>query len=835
MPPGKQSPAWTLPLLLASLLTVLAALPVPQAHATPADDFAAGNYEAVQALDPATLDGDGLIFSIQSALALGRYREAVDIARLATQRFPTSPPVHLAAFKAFDASGLAQDAQNSLLAASRNVTPGNPPNQPADAAAAGRALWRLGAEPRLVLDQLLELAQKEHPDDPTIPFAIGELALAKRDANLASIAFRKGLEKNPDNVDLRLGLAEAMRNGPPREPLELTAAVLSENPRHPRALLLRADLLLDQSDDPAAVETLDQLLALNPNHPSALARQSALATFHDDPTTATTLRERALVTDSTNPEIDRTIGTFLAGRYRFSEGIAALRRALELDPADLKTQFELGTNLLRYGGDSQGWQLIENVHQLDPYHVAAYNLIVLRDQMADFESSTSDAVGIRLAPLDAAILGPRALDLAREARDTFAKKYNADPATPLTLEIFPDQQDFAIRTFDLPGGEGFLGVCFGPLITMTSPRGRLGRANWEAVVWHEVAHTITLGRTKHRIPRWLSEGISVHEERLKNPAWTTGMNSRFRRTILDRDAYTLANLDTAFREDIEFAYFEAGLAVDFLVANYGQPALNSILADLADGTPVNDALATHTAPARELDAEFRRFLETEAKAYGNGIDWAPISDEEYDAFALDPAAWLANQPTRYDAALLYARQLSEAGEWQKIVTLLKPFIELEPNNREQPNPYLLLANAHRQLGDTAAERAALEKLITLDAGSQPATERLLALARASDDPSALTAAARRVLAINPFDQSALRTLAQSATTSGDSTTAIRAYESLLATSPPDPTRIRYELAAALQPSDPTRARREVLRALESSPRFRAALQLLQTLPPSQTP
>ena len=32
---------------------------------------------------------------------------------------------------------------------------------------------------------------------------------------------------------------------------------------------------------------------------------------------------------------------------------------------------------------------------------------------------------------------------------------------PVTVEIFPRQKDFAIRTFGLPGGAGFLGVCFG--------------------------------------------------------------------------------------------------------------------------------------------------------------------------------------------------------------------------------------------------------------------------------------------------------------------------------------------------------------------------------------
>ena len=41
----------------------------------------------------------------------------------------------------------------------------------------------------------------------------------------------------------------------------------------------------------------------------------------------------------------------------------------------------------------------------------------------------------------------------------------------MAVEIFPDQADFAVRTFGMPGGAGYLGVCFGPLITMNSPAG----------------------------------------------------------------------------------------------------------------------------------------------------------------------------------------------------------------------------------------------------------------------------------------------------------------------------------------------------------------------------
>src|SRR6185295_296292 len=106
------------------------------------------------------------------------------------------------------------------------------------------------------------------------------------------------------------------------------------------------------------------------------------------------------------------------------------------------------------------------------------------------------------------------------ARATLTKKYGLDLTNTVTVEIFPQQKDFAVRTFGMPGGEGYLGVCFGRVITANSPASQKSNpASWEAVLWHEFCHVITLGLTKNKMPRWLSEGISVFEEEQANRSW----------------------------------------------------------------------------------------------------------------------------------------------------------------------------------------------------------------------------------------------------------------------------------------------------------------------------
>ena len=99
---------------------------------------------------------------------------------------------------------------------------------------------------------------------------------------------------------------------------------------------------------------------------------------------------------------------------------------------------------------------------------------------------------------------------------TLSRRYGYTPSGPVTVEIYPDHDDFAVRTAGLPG-IGLLGVTFGNLVIMDSPSGRKrGEFHWGSTLWHEMAHVFTLGVTQNRVPRWFSEGLSVYEE------WTSG-------------------------------------------------------------------------------------------------------------------------------------------------------------------------------------------------------------------------------------------------------------------------------------------------------------------------
>ena len=251
------------------------------------------------------------------------------------------------------------------------------------------------------------------------------------------------------------------------------------------------------------------------------------------------------------------------------------------------------------------------MHQADSYDVVAYNLVTLRETMGGFRTLKDGQFTVRMDPHEADVYGPRVLALLDRARRTLCGKYGLTLEDPVTVEVFPTQKDFAVRTFGMPGGAGFLGVCFGRVITANSPASQGNSpTNWQSVLWHEFCHVVTLQKTQNRMPRWLSEGISVYEERQRDPSWGQALDPTFRRMILSDDLTPVSQLSAAFLspptpQHLQFAYFESSLVVEYLVETFGHDVLNRILVDLAAGMPINAALQRYTGSIQELDARVK--------------------------------------------------------------------------------------------------------------------------------------------------------------------------------------------------------------------------------------
>jgi tetratricopeptide (TPR) repeat protein len=797
--------------------------------------FISGQYSnCIRACEQAIADREyseeWRLLLVQSLLATGRYTNALGVINASLDRYASSVRLRVLARDVFLQNGRKDRADALLqeinyLAGSRTWAFRNAP----DLVALGKTALLLGADPRRVLDNFFDRAKKTDPDCRDVYLASGQVALDKNDFQLASKIFVEGLKRSPKDPDLHYGLARAFAPSDRRQMLDSLETALEYNTNHVPSFLLLVDHLIDGEEDEEAEKTLQKALTVNPWHPEAWAFRAVLRHLANDSEGETQSREKALQFWESNPAVDHLIGKKLSQKYRFAEGASCQRQALSFDPKFLPAKIQLAQDLLRLGEEKEGWKLADEVHEEDGYDVAAYNLVTLHESMSKFQTLTNEDFIVRMTPREAGIYGGEVLKLLQQARHHLCEKYGLTLEGPTIVEIFDNQKDFGVRTFGMPHNPGFLGVCFGHVVTANSPASQAAHAaNWKAVLWHEFCHVVTLQMTRNKMPRWLSEGISVYEELQANPIWGQTMNSRYREMVLGKDLTPVSDLSAAFlipKTDLhlQFAYYESSLVVEFLVKQFGLESLKKILRDLADGVPINEAIATHTASLEQIEEDFAAFARDRAERLAPALDWEKPRPAELVNADLK---WLSEHATNFYVLNHLAKKLVREKKWKEAKVPLQELTKLYPSQTGSDSAYALLAEVHRNLGETNLEREALSKLAALDADASDAFLRLMELYSMTSEWNLVATNAERYLAVNPLVPQPYRYLAQASEATDQSQRAIDAYRTLLRLEPPDPAEAHYRLGRLLHQAGDAAAKRHVLQALEEAPRFREAHRLL---------
>jgi tetratricopeptide (TPR) repeat protein len=775
---------------------------------------------------------------IEALLAAGRYEEARDAVKPALEANEYSFPLLWSSREALRMGGQPQQAADFPARIERLML-SRTWDYRDDAAAIvilGRAMLLKGTDPKQVLDKFYAVAQKIDPKAREPYLARGELALEKGDGALAARAFRDGLKIHPDDPDMHFGLARAFSTSDRELMAESLKKVLELNPRHLPALLLQADLLIDREDYDGASAMLDKAAEANPHHPPLWALRAVIAHLRNDRSAENKARAAALKTWPGNPEPEFIYGRKLSQKYRFAEGAAAQRRALKSDPEYLPAKAQLANDLLRLGDDDEGWKLAATVADEDAYNVMVFNMMTLRDHMeSKFTTLDNGDFSVRMDKTEAAIYGPRVLELLTRARRTLGEKYGIDVKRPTVVEIFTQQKDFGVRTFGMPDNPGYLGVCFGRVVTANSPATNSHPVNWEAVLWHEFCHTVTLQATQNKMPRWLSEGISVYEERQADPSWGERMSPRYRAMILGEDLTPVGQMSGAFlspksNEHLMFAYFQSSLVVEHIVKTRGLDAIKAVLKDLADGTTINDALSKHVAPLEKLEPDFNAWAVQQAHDFAPKLNWDQPEPEMLLPGGDDKLSeWSKARPNNYYMLMREAAHRIEDRKWDEAAAALEKIVALHPHDDQSDGALGLLALVRREQKNPAAERGLLSTLTQIDAAVPEANARLIELATDAKDWKTVAFQANRWLAVNPLIPAPWRALAEASEATGDVNAAGNAWRTLLALDPPDPSAIHFNLARLLHKTGDKSAKRHVLMALEDNPRHRGALSLLREL------
>jgi thioredoxin-like negative regulator of GroEL len=777
------------------------------------------------------------ILKAQAEMALGKYPDALATIAAGIERYSWSVRLRQLEYECALANGKRDQAAAALIEIENQVSAASWRYTDADdLVALGQVALILGADPKNVQQGFFERARKNYSSRPEGYVAAARLALEKGDSAFAAELLSPAIELFPANADVHFLLSEAIGSTDEAKSSELLLKALELNPSHFEALgqVAEGHIIAESYSDAETV--IQQLLNVNPDYPQAHALQAVIHHLRNDEPAADVSRTAALRFSGSDPRVDHRIGRILSQKYRFMEGAASQRRALEADSDFIPAKIQLAQDLLRLGNEAEGWQIAEEAHQKDGYDTTLFNLLQLKDSMDRFTVVSTEHFRIRMEKHEAAVYGPQVAVLLENAWAELIPRYEFTPELPVVVEIYSRADDFAVRTFGIPDVAGFLGVCFGKVVTANSPATRReSPTNWESILWHEFCHVITLQKTSNRIPRWLSEGISVYEERRRDSRWGQSMDAEFRDRILADKLTPIAELSSAFLSaksgaDLNFAYYESSMVVEHLVELHGLPALNAILTDVNTGLQLNDAIDRNTDGIEALEASFRTFILEQANAFSPGTEFSAEAFAEARPTSLDAVReFLSESPNSFPALLTEATLLIEAGQHQEAETSLRKLIERVPEDHQTNGPRRLLASLYRKQNQPVQEAKTLAEHLQRSADDLDAAIRLQELSESLGQPQQVVDMGRAIAGIDPFQIAAILRTLKAAEELKSTEVAVSQLNSLLLLQPDDAARFHFRIADFLKDTAPEKSRRHVLLALEQAPRYRNAHRLLLSI------
>lgn len=211
----------------------------------------------------------------------------------------------------------------------------------------------------------------------------------------------------------------------------------------------------------------------------------------------------------------------------------------------------------------------------------------------DMNSLESEHFVVKYQSEDAIYAG-LVLDAAERFYKPVTLRYQTAPRSKIPVIMYPTGSELN-ASFGWSASESAMGVYWAGTIRILSPDAWMFDKETSKVrdafinsgpMAHELTHLMVDYATRGNCPRWLTEGLAQYEEyRL------TG----FRFDTLPpeiEDFYRLSSLDRDFDSmpDQSLAYFESLSAVEYIIAEYGEGALDEILGSLRQGLSIDRAM-----------------------------------------------------------------------------------------------------------------------------------------------------------------------------------------------------------------------------------------------------
>lgn len=693
----------------------------------------------------------------------------------------------------------------------------------ASSAIQAEAAWALGDHQ--LANELFRVAAQENPDDATLRVRWGDLFADTHQDGEAMNIYREALTLDPDNAFATLSAARVLVGGFDDAANTYLEPLLSDATRdagaRAAAWLVVARISLENSSFSQSYDALNKAEELLEQNDWPLLELYALRAASDllNNVTESDYTEMSLAANPHFGDIYAIPAHFYVITRRYRDAIDLYQKAVDIDPGLATAHEELGVNLLRDNQMSRARKHLELAYDEDPFSPKAVNTLRLLDSFENFRLINDPPmpeqgvlpITFRLHRDEAAIIVPYAIELTRDSIEEFTGRYGFELQEPVVIEMYPDHEDFAVRTAGMPG-LGILGATFGYVVAMDSPSSRPPEQfQWGTTLWHEMAHVFTLEATDHLVPRWFSEGVSVFEE------WRSGPNPGVRipmsvyNAMKDDRFLPIAELDEGFirptyEEQVIVSYMQAGLVCQFIDETFGTEKLRGMLQNFKDGMQTGEAVeaALGLSPSA-FDAEFEQFIEKDHGDFLAGLE-----------------EW---QRTQQSIANLVAES-----QWEDIIGLAENLIAMLPQYIEPDSPYLALARAHTELDNHDGAVAALEAFWQ-QGGYEPASlKRLGGWLREAGRTDAAIRVFQSVNMVDPLDQELHGVLGELLLDRDQAEEALREFSIALELNPHDRATAHFRLAKAHHAlGNKAESQQQLLLSLDVAPNYRPAQRLLLEL------
>ncbi len=464
----------------------------------------------------------------------------------------------------------------------------------------------------------LEPIVKRSPGRVDALVELGDLYLSDQRDVFAKTWYERALDRNPHYAPAIFGVARQKAFRFDMEARKDAERALRANGEFIPALLFLAALELGDGRYDAAEKQIDKALAVNARHPEARAARAALHYLRGESDAFEAEVKEILARNAHASVAYLVLARALEEQRRFAESLSLGERALAVDERDWDAHFLVGRNAMNIGDDEKSEGHLKSAEDGDPFaNIYRANFLSVFRRLQRFPVRDDADFVVKLPLIEDEAYFPLLRSELGKSLAELERRWDFEQPRPLFISVFDQQNDFAARTIGLPGFPA-LGACFGRVVTLDSPRALPpGAFSWRATLHHELAHVITLELSKGRVPRWLTEGLSVYEERKVSPQWNRESERQLIDAIASDEVLTLADINSAFRGPrVLYAYYQGGLMCEFIERDFGFPALREMVRLFGDGLTTPQVVER----ALEIDAEAfdARFLQY-AQEYVAGL------------------------------------------------------------------------------------------------------------------------------------------------------------------------------------------------------------------------